>query len=235
MADHAALRGLAIAAMLLAMVSSPALAATPGEEPSASPAMDMAWACGAGSPPIPDLVVEPSGRVDPPASAEPIDWRSGELPTTHDAPELEALLPDQVDGITAGKHSSVRSVEPTADDLLDIGPLLESAGLERSVERMAMAEFLPLGFVSASRIDGIPAELLLAEQVRVLDRVEAYVPCGIWRIGERDIVVFGSGDCIEDDEFMSDLVMAVWVDHDTYFFAGAGCFEGMGRLLHGLR
>ncbi len=177
-----------------------------------------------------------AGTTEPSASGDPVDESSDDAPQAHDAPELELLLPDLVDGIAADTYSSVRPFEADADSGYDQRWLLESAGLETSVERSATAEYGPLGFVSVSRIDSIPTERLLDERagfLRVL-RGPFGPACGIWRISERDILIFGPSDDPSAGESLFGAAMALWIEDGAMFYAASESHGGLARLLQGM-
>lgn len=232
--DKAALlRGLLIGAVLVAAGSSLSVAVTPGGSPTAD-SVGVASLCGPGSPVIPDLVDVVADGMAPAGPDDPIGEDPDDSPPRHEAPELEALLPEVVDGIAADKSSSLRPRE--RDDEEDLyRSLLERAGLERTIERMASADYGRLGYLAATRIDGIPAAEMIEQPgfLSVLRRANRYVPCGIWRIGQNDVLVFGSGDGVPDEGFMSDVVMAMWIEDDVLFGAISDSYSVMARLLGG--
>ena len=228
-----ALQGLAIVTVLVAAGSSAAVAATPIAPPTSGPPLDITSLCGPGSPPIPDLADVPTDPKARSASGEPIDGSSGKSPKTHDAPELEVLLPDVIDGLAAGKYSQVRPFEGIGDGSFQKRSLLESAGLERSVERWATADYGPLEFVMVSRIDGIPPERVLPTTRSPL-WMSSLVPCGIWQLDDAEILVYGSEGSGSDDDLMR-IVMAQWLDDDATYWAATDSFDGMARLLRGFR
>ncbi len=90
--------------------------------------------------------------------------------------------------------------------------------------------------MSVSRIDGIPAERLLDERagfLRVL-RGPFGPACGIWRIGERGVLVFGPSDNPPDGESLFHAVMALWIEDGAMFYAASESYGGLARLLQGM-